>query len=267
MWLEEEPWGWAAFHYGRWAFDERLGWVWVPGNTWAPAWVAWRSGQGYIGWAPLAPDVDWKRAAGEKPDALGRGIDPSAWSFVRTREFPSIEVSSSVLPVGRNATVLSLTKSAGRYVANGTRVAERGFSESGAVERTRRFRVTDALTHRQNRGAIMQGSFVEVYRPEAIQNQPSTDDGSPSRRPGSRAQEIAERERREQGRFEERMARERERLRHEQEREIRQRPETMSEDRLRRRQKDETEAQDRFERRERAVMESRQERLRALGGD
>jgi hypothetical protein len=31
------------------------GWYWVPGTVWAPAWVAWRSGPGYIGWAALPP--------------------------------------------------------------------------------------------------------------------------------------------------------------------------------------------------------------------
>ena len=263
MWLEEEPWGWAAFHYGRWAFDERLGWVWVPANTWAPAWVAWRHGQGYIGWAPLAPGVDWNG----KPDGLARDLDPSAWSFVRTREFGSIDVASSVLPVGRNVTLLPLTTNVARYAPRGTRVAEQGFSESGTVERTRRYRVTDAVRYRQNRAAIVQGSSVEIFRPEAIPKQPSAEEGSPSRRPpGVRAQEIAERERREQTRFEERMTRERERLRREQEREARQRPENMSESRLLRRQKEETEAQDRFQKREKAIMDSRRERLRASQG-
>ena len=47
------PWGWAPFHYGRWALDPNYGWIWIPGTVWAPAWVDWRSGGGYIGWAPL----------------------------------------------------------------------------------------------------------------------------------------------------------------------------------------------------------------------
>jgi hypothetical protein len=52
------PWGWAPFHYGRWALDANYGWVWVPGTVWAPAWVDWRLGGGYIGWAPLPP-IGW----------------------------------------------------------------------------------------------------------------------------------------------------------------------------------------------------------------
>ncbi len=54
-WSSDEPWGWACYHYGRWVFDPGEGWVWVPDVEWAPAWVSWRCGGGYIGWAPLPP--------------------------------------------------------------------------------------------------------------------------------------------------------------------------------------------------------------------
>jgi hypothetical protein len=55
MWVSDEPWGWATYHYGRWANIDGFGWVWVPGYRWAPAWVSWRYGGGYCGWAPLPP--------------------------------------------------------------------------------------------------------------------------------------------------------------------------------------------------------------------
>jgi hypothetical protein len=54
-WYSDYPWGWATFHYGRWIYDPFYGWVWVPGYEWAPAWVCWRQGYGYYGWAPLSP--------------------------------------------------------------------------------------------------------------------------------------------------------------------------------------------------------------------
>jgi len=47
--------GRACYHYGTWVDDPAVGWVWVPGVEWAPAWVEWRVGGGFIGWAPLAP--------------------------------------------------------------------------------------------------------------------------------------------------------------------------------------------------------------------
>lgn len=56
-WHSGYSWGWAVFHYGRWLKDPRLGWVWVPGKTWGPAWVSWRIALAYAGWAPLPPGV------------------------------------------------------------------------------------------------------------------------------------------------------------------------------------------------------------------
>jgi hypothetical protein len=55
-WVSYEDFGWATYHYGRWVRLRDRGWFWVPGYTWAPAWVSWRTGGDYIGWAPLPPD-------------------------------------------------------------------------------------------------------------------------------------------------------------------------------------------------------------------
>lgn len=54
-WVSDEPWAWACYHYGRWTWHDYYGWLWVPGVEWAPAWVSWHEGGGYIGWAPLSP--------------------------------------------------------------------------------------------------------------------------------------------------------------------------------------------------------------------
>jgi hypothetical protein len=56
-WVSDYPWGWATFHYGRWHYDDYYGWEWIPGYEWAPAWVSWRQGGGYYGWAPLMPGI------------------------------------------------------------------------------------------------------------------------------------------------------------------------------------------------------------------
>jgi uncharacterized membrane protein YgcG len=69
-WDSDEPFGWAVYHYGRWVNLDGIGWAWVPGYTWAPAWVSWRYGDGYVGWAPLPPDS----FAGI--DYFGDGYDP-----------------------------------------------------------------------------------------------------------------------------------------------------------------------------------------------
>ncbi len=53
--VSDDPWGWAAYHYGNWVLAGGSGWVWVPGRVWAPAWVTWRYGGGYAAWAPAPP--------------------------------------------------------------------------------------------------------------------------------------------------------------------------------------------------------------------
>jgi hypothetical protein len=67
-WVEDEPWGFAPFHYGRWAFVDE-GWCWVPGPVvvrpvYAPALVAFVGGGGFhlavgvgegVAWFPLGP--------------------------------------------------------------------------------------------------------------------------------------------------------------------------------------------------------------------
>lgn len=73
-WESGWEWGWAPFHYGRWAMVEGRGWCWVPGTLWGPSWVAWRAGRINVGWAPLPP----------RGMHLGRPIGTrSPWRFAR----------------------------------------------------------------------------------------------------------------------------------------------------------------------------------------
>ena len=52
-WVSSEAWGYVTCHHGRWGWGERLGWYWIPGIYYSPAWVAWNCSGGYFGWAPL----------------------------------------------------------------------------------------------------------------------------------------------------------------------------------------------------------------------
>jgi hypothetical protein len=67
-WVDDAPWGYAPFHYGRWV-EVNSAWCWVPGPrrvrpVYAPALVAWVGGPAggvsvafgaNVGWFPLAP--------------------------------------------------------------------------------------------------------------------------------------------------------------------------------------------------------------------
>ena len=55
-WNSDEPFGWVTYHYGRWYLDREIGWVWIPNDEWGPAWVNWRQGDNFVGWAPTPPD-------------------------------------------------------------------------------------------------------------------------------------------------------------------------------------------------------------------
>jgi FecR protein len=52
-WVSDEPWAYVAYHHGRWHWSAGLGWCWIPGVYYSPAWVAWNNTPGYCGWAPL----------------------------------------------------------------------------------------------------------------------------------------------------------------------------------------------------------------------
>lgn len=52
-WISDEPWAYVAYHHGRWHWSLGVGWFWIPGINYSPAWVAWNHTPGYYGWAPL----------------------------------------------------------------------------------------------------------------------------------------------------------------------------------------------------------------------
>jgi hypothetical protein len=74
-WIDDARWGFAPFHYGRWAHIHSR-WAWVPGRidrhpVYSPALVAFVGGSGAnwnlsvasgpgIGWFPLAPGEAWR---------------------------------------------------------------------------------------------------------------------------------------------------------------------------------------------------------------
>lgn len=77
-WVSNYDWGWAPFHYGRWIYNRYNDWVWIPDTVWGPAWVSWRSGGGYYGWAPLGPSI----SIGINFGRGGYRIPDMCWNFI-----------------------------------------------------------------------------------------------------------------------------------------------------------------------------------------
>ncbi len=116
----DEPWGWATYHYGRWAEDPRIGWCWVPGTQWAPAWVSWSEGDGYIGWAPLGPGDRFEHGG-----FSGRG-DSRRFVYVQERRFldrvrPSTVAGHDAVNFNRTTNITNIRVVNNRVVNEGPR--------------------------------------------------------------------------------------------------------------------------------------------------
>jgi hypothetical protein len=182
MWISQDPWGGIPYHYGRWAYDAYYGWLWVPGDdeVWAPAWVAWRYGGGYVGWAPLPPDVGWQSGVGLSVSVsdLDQRIGRDSWCFAPTQNFGTTRLSASVLPPSRNLTLISLTLNVTRYEVFNSRPAERGLSldilERDTGRKFQRYQVMDSSSPATRRGSGIRGQTIQVYRPpvSGVRNRP-----------------------------------------------------------------------------------------------
>jgi hypothetical protein len=113
-WVFDTPWSWGSltYHYGRWFNAPGQGWLWVPGTQWAPSWVDWRVGDGYIGWAPLAPrGYHWRGGAYDQ------------WAFVHGNGFVGRGLQDRVVPTNNVATIYASTRpSQTTRTVNGARV-------------------------------------------------------------------------------------------------------------------------------------------------
>jgi hypothetical protein len=169
-WDSDERFGWATYHYGRWVNDQNYGWFWVPGTEWAPAWVSWRHGNGYTGWAPLPPRATWQAHVGLNIGGLDIDafIGERDYSFVQDRSFVDRGVYQRVLPPAQNVTIINQTTNITNYTVVNNRVVDAGIPVAN-VERAvgraiPRARTVDAV--RVGAPVHAKAGEVAVYRPE-----------------------------------------------------------------------------------------------------
>lgn len=171
VWVSDEPYGWATYHYGRWYDDPEIGWAWVPGDDWGPAWVSWQGNDDYVGWAPLPPGVNVSVSYGSGYGSYAYGIAPDYYNFVPERYFLSSRVATYVVPQAQIYNVWGGTRNWTRYRRSG----DRWFNQGVPVDRIQRFarvpryqvadlRVNDAGF--RHRGARFAGSQVQFFRPQ-----------------------------------------------------------------------------------------------------
>ena len=193
-WDSDEPYGWAVYHYGRWANVASIGWIWVPGTDWGPGWVSWRHNSQYIGWAPLPPEARFQISIGFSSWVDDYyGIGPGHYRFVENRHFGSRRLGSVFIDQSQNYNIINQTTNITniRYENNivhndGPRYADLSRMSSDPIPRyqlQRRQQVDagsprhDPETHRSR----VQGDSLSVFAPPLDARQPSS---GPGRRGG-----------------------------------------------------------------------------------
>ena len=113
-WISYEDFGWATYHYGRWARLADYGWVWFPGSDldWGPAWVSWRTGGDYVGWAPLPPRgpgvVYEGQPIGAQAD-IEFDIGPEYYNFIDIRFIGEPVLRDRIFAPSQNVTYINNT--------------------------------------------------------------------------------------------------------------------------------------------------------------
>lgn len=159
-WVSSYAWGWAPFHYGRWGYGSR-GWFWVPGYSWGPAWVAWSSGGGMYGWAPLGPGL--RLSVGISTGS----IPANYWTFMPTRYMGSTNIYNYYSPRSRNTTFIRNTTIINNYgTVNGGRRRYTMGPQVRDVEKAtgRTFQPSRVVNARDPKSAVSQRNTTETRR-------------------------------------------------------------------------------------------------------
>ncbi|MGV8879021.1 MAG: DUF6600 domain-containing protein [Sphingobacteriaceae bacterium] len=176
-WVSDYDWGWAPFHYGRWRHNKYYGWQWIPGQEWGPAWVSWRNGGGYYGWAPLGPRVSIDISFGRQ-----YYVPNNYWVFLPQRYISDPYMGRYYVPRNRNVTIINQTTIIHNTYVNNSRTYITGPGRRD-IERVTRNRVNVyniSNDSRPGRTSIQNGA-VNVYRPAVRPTR--TDEPSRTERP------------------------------------------------------------------------------------
>ncbi len=179
MWVSEEPWGWATYHYGRWTYADDYGWAWVPGTTWGPAWVAFRHGGPWVGWAPLPPGSGWRFDAAPDLTSINATVSLRSffWTFVSLQNFAAPDMRSRVYVNAYNPYLVQHTQWSTRYATVAGGYANQSIDladvERARGERLPRRHLREAQDPGHGAGARVEGDAVVTYRPRIAPRAPA----------------------------------------------------------------------------------------------
>jgi hypothetical protein len=165
-WVSDYPWGWATFHYGRWHFDNYYGWEWVPGNEWAPAWVSWRDGGGYYGWAPMEPGISMDASYSDN-----YSVPDNYWVFAPYAYINYTNVYNYYVPYNRTRTIIRNTN----WLRNRYNYNNRVYNAGPRREEIQRYshrpvRVYNINNVNRPSRITVNNNNINIYRPSVRQN-------------------------------------------------------------------------------------------------
>jgi len=185
-WDSDEPFGWAVYHYGRWANIASMGWVWVPGSDWSPGWVSWRHNSQYIGWAPLPPEALFQAHIGFSSWVDDYyDIGPDHYRFVENRNFSARRLGNVFIDQSRNSSIIHQTTNItniryeNQLIHNdGPRYAELSLMSAEPIHRyqlqRRQNLAGNSPRHApENHRSHVQGDSLSVFAPPIDSRRPS----------------------------------------------------------------------------------------------
>ena len=178
-WESSSPYGWAAYHYGRWGYNSHNRWSWSPDNVWGPAWVDWRQSDENIGWAPLPfgsrfdADLGFTFHGNRVGFDFHAGLEERDYCFVQSDRFLDANIGIVLIPENRRHDVYNRTTVIkNTYVYNDNRIMNNGVSATIVARATRRqiepMKVVDAniAAGQPIRGERRDANTIVAYRPK-----------------------------------------------------------------------------------------------------
>jgi uncharacterized protein YraI len=166
-WVSNEPFGWATYHYGRWGFSKRVGWFWVPGRRWAPAWVSWRSSDDYLAWAPLPPAPDEGVSINV---TVNTPVPDYYWQVVPSHEFQSDDLSQRIVrDRDRSRPIIERAQPLGNVTVINNVIVNNNVTVNYVEEKTQRKVVTRRIERGNDPkdGSKVEADAVEIFQPAA----------------------------------------------------------------------------------------------------
>jgi uncharacterized protein DUF6600 len=194
-WVSDYRWGAIPYHYGTWALDPEVGWIWVPGDVWAPSWVVFREGPGYVGWAPVPVGYSVGASFTFGNHGYYDDYDPNIFVFVGDRDFLAPRIRERIVPVYQTRTIIQRTTVLNTVRVENNIVVNRGPSVR-TIERSTGVRVQPERIERVERVAPM----TRVTRDELRVDRTRAQSGpiratAPVEQPRADAQQLPPRQR------------------------------------------------------------------------